>query len=234
MRQGFTLSEVLITLSIVGVVAVLTIPGIMKNYRNRLYTAQLEKVYAQVADAAQAIMNDEHVDNFYETTAGEAITTINTNVCTDKDKGKCEHGYPYFLTKYFKAVKFNCKKEDKSGCASSTGSYYSYLNGTTSTTGMGGNYCIQTVSGATICASGSSCLNINVDVNGMAEPNMAGRDIFTMAITHNGKVIDYNGSCLNENPGAYANDCGSDNTALTGSASGCLNNVIQAGWKMEY
>ena len=45
MKQGFTLSEVLITLGIVGIVAVLTIPGVMKNYKNRLYTAQLEKVY---------------------------------------------------------------------------------------------------------------------------------------------------------------------------------------------
>ena len=31
MKQGFTLSEVLITLGIVGIVAVLTIPGVMKN-----------------------------------------------------------------------------------------------------------------------------------------------------------------------------------------------------------
>ena len=64
MKKGFTLSEVLITLGIVGVVAVLTIPGVMKNYKNRLYTAQLQKAYSQISDAAQAIMNDEHVDNF--------------------------------------------------------------------------------------------------------------------------------------------------------------------------
>ena len=41
----------------------------MKNYKNRLYTAQLQKAYSQISDAAQAIMNDEHVDNFYETQA---------------------------------------------------------------------------------------------------------------------------------------------------------------------
>ena len=43
MKKGFTLSEVLITLGIVGVVAVLTVPGVMKNYKSRLYTAQLQK-----------------------------------------------------------------------------------------------------------------------------------------------------------------------------------------------
>ncbi|MDE6137868.1 MAG: type II secretion system GspH family protein [Candidatus Gastranaerophilales bacterium] len=56
MNKGFTLSEILITLGIVGIVAVLTVPGVMKNYQNRLYTAQLEKIYAQLSDAAQAIM----------------------------------------------------------------------------------------------------------------------------------------------------------------------------------
>ena len=58
MKKGFTLSEILITLGIVGVVAVLTVPSVMKNYRNRMYVAQLQKTYSQIHDAAQAIMND--------------------------------------------------------------------------------------------------------------------------------------------------------------------------------
>ena len=99
MKKGFTLSEVLITLGVVGVVAVLTIPGVMKNYQNRLYTAQLEKIYSQISDATQALMNDEHVDNFYETTANNAIPTSGDRAST---------GAGYFLTKYFKTVKKDC------------------------------------------------------------------------------------------------------------------------------
>ena len=49
MKKGFTLSEILITLTIVGVVAALTVPAVMKNYRNRLYVAQLQKTYAQIS-----------------------------------------------------------------------------------------------------------------------------------------------------------------------------------------
>ena len=59
MKRGFTLSEVLITLGIVGVVAVLTVPSVMKNYRNRLYVSQLQKVYSQISEATVAIMRDE-------------------------------------------------------------------------------------------------------------------------------------------------------------------------------
>lgn len=237
MKRGFTLSEVLITLSIVGVVAVLTIPGVMKNYKNRLYTAQLEKVYAQIADAAQSIMNDEHVDNFYETTAGHAVATIDNTVCSDKAKGKCEKGYPYFLTKYFKAVRFDCRTADKSGCASSNKDYYSYLSGETSESSLSGTYCIQTVSGAAICAARnetSGCISLSVDVNGMSQPNMAGRDIFSLDITQNGTIADYLSGCVAGNPGAAPEKCGTDDTNLSYNAAGCLNSIIQAGWKMEY
>ena len=95
MNKGFTLSEILITLGIVGIVAVLTVPGVMKNYQNRLYTAQLEKIYAQLSDAAQAIMTDEHVDNFYETTAGG----VSNAEC--HTSGNCTQGLGYFFNNYF-------------------------------------------------------------------------------------------------------------------------------------
>lgn len=232
MKKGFTLSEVLITLSVVGVVAVLTIPGVMKNYRNRLYVASLEKVYAQISDAAQAIMNDEHVDNFYETTAAGATS------CTDANNGKCEAGYGYFLTKYFKAVKYNCKKSDKSGCVSSTSSYYKTIGGAAIGAGFNGDNCIQTASGAAICGAynnSNKCLSLSVDVNGMAEPNIPGRDIFVMDVHKNGTISDYLSGCADGNRGTTADKCTKGDTDSIGNAaSGCLNNVIEAGWKMEY
>lgn len=230
MKKGFTLAEVLITLGIVGIVAVLTIPGVMKNYKNRLYVAQLEKVYAQIADAAQAIMNDEHVDNFYETTAG------GTDACSDKTNGKCESGPAYFFTKYFKTIKNNCIKTDKTGCMTSNNSTYKNLAGG-AISGMGG-FCIQTTSGAAICESynpANKCLSIVVDVNGMAEPNIAGRDIFSMDMHKNGTISDFGSGCADNANGTAAAACGTvTGNGLFGNASGCLTNIIEAGWKMEY
>lgn len=235
MKKGFTLAEVLITLGIVGIVAVLTIPGVMKNYKNRLYVAQLEKVYAQIADAAQAIMNDEHVDNFYETTAGT------DTACTDRANGKCEAGGGYFLTKYFKTIKSNCAKSDKTGCMTSNTSTYKNLNGG-AVNGVS-YFCVQTTSGAAICeaytaavggVAGQKCLSILVDVNGMAEPNIAGRDVFSMDIHKNGTISDYNSGCVDNANGATAASCGTNGGVLLGQASGCLTNIIEAGWKMEY
>ena len=58
MKKGFTLSEVLITLGIVGLIAALTIPAVMKNYKNRLYVSQLQKVYSQLSDATKSVISD--------------------------------------------------------------------------------------------------------------------------------------------------------------------------------
>jgi prepilin-type N-terminal cleavage/methylation domain-containing protein len=231
MKKGFTLAEVLITLGIVGVVAVLTVPSVMKNYKNRLYVAQFEKIYSQLTDATQAIMNSEHVDNFYETTAGQ------TQSCSDANSGKCEAGLGYFLNNYFKVVKKNCLSSDKSGCMSSNSSVYKTVSGL-ALGGVSANYCVQTVSGAAICGfynSANTCMSLVVDVNGMAEPNIAGRDVFSMDVHKDGSLSDYQSGCVDKSYGCAASACTTrSSVGLYDGACGCTANVIEAGWKMNY
>lgn len=232
MKQGFTLSEVLITLGIVGIVAVLTIPGVMKNYKNRLYTAQLEKVYSQISDATQAIMADEHVDNFYETTAASATTY--KDGATDHQEPQTGAGY--FLTKYFKTVKKDCLKSDKTGCVTSNANTYKTI-GNADVPGAGSNYCVQTVSGAAICASynpGNTCMSMLLDVNGMAAPNVIGRDVFTLDVNKNGSILDYGVGCQITNTDRASLCTTGANDGINNAAVGCLINVMEAGWKMEY
>lgn len=231
MRKGFTLAEVLITLGIVGIVAVLTIPSVMKNYKNRLYTAQLEKAYAQIADAAQNIMHDEHVDNFYETKA------IGENKCAG---GTCTSGTAYFLSNYFKTVKKDCANgdDDELCIAGHNPSSYKYISGTDAG-GVGATvYCIQMASGAAICGSHNSdlkCTSLLVDVNGQAEPNIVGRDVFSMDIHKDGSISDYRSGCVDNNAGCSADRCNAGGGAnIYESSCGCLNAVIESGWKMVY
>ena len=49
-RPAFTLAEVLVTLGIIGVVAALTIPTLVANYRENVLMAQFKKSYATVAN----------------------------------------------------------------------------------------------------------------------------------------------------------------------------------------
>lgn len=49
--DGFTLAEVLITLGIIGVVAALTLPALVQNYRNQVVETRLKKVYSVMNQA---------------------------------------------------------------------------------------------------------------------------------------------------------------------------------------
>ena len=51
-KDGFTLAEVLITLSILGVVAAISIPNIVQNYQKRLTVTKLQKAYAVLEQAS--------------------------------------------------------------------------------------------------------------------------------------------------------------------------------------
>ncbi len=45
-KKGFTLAEVLITLGIIGVVAAMTIPTLVQNYKKKIVETKLKKVYS--------------------------------------------------------------------------------------------------------------------------------------------------------------------------------------------
>ena len=51
MKKGFTLAEVLITLGIVGVVAAMTMPGLITRYEEKVLLTQFKKVYSTLFQA---------------------------------------------------------------------------------------------------------------------------------------------------------------------------------------
>ena len=53
MKKGFTLSELLMALTIVGVIAVLTVPVMMNNIQNKLFATQIKNFSADIEQFAQ-------------------------------------------------------------------------------------------------------------------------------------------------------------------------------------
>lgn len=49
--HGFTLAEVLITLGIIGIVAAMTLPTLIQNYKNRVVETRLKKFYSTMNQA---------------------------------------------------------------------------------------------------------------------------------------------------------------------------------------
>ena len=52
-KNAFTLAEVLITLGIIGVVAAMTLPGIIQNYQKHVVETKLKRIYAVMNEAVR-------------------------------------------------------------------------------------------------------------------------------------------------------------------------------------
>lgn len=65
-KSGFTLAEVLITLSIIGIVAAITIPTLISTYRKKQLEAQVKVTYANIQ---QTLRYAEYEDISYKTVA---------------------------------------------------------------------------------------------------------------------------------------------------------------------
>ncbi len=88
-KRAFTLAEVLITIGIIGVVAAMTIPVLVQNYKKSVVETRLAKFYSVIN---QAIKMSE-IDNS-ETEYWDALTLR-----------KSEEWYKKYLAKYLKPLK---------------------------------------------------------------------------------------------------------------------------------
>lgn len=79
--NGFTLAEVLITLGIIGIVAALTLPSLITNYREKQRVTQLKKIYSTLQQAfvrAQEAHGELQYWDLTKTDTGEVDEDGNT------------------------------------------------------------------------------------------------------------------------------------------------------------
>ena len=67
MKKALTIGELLITMSVIGVIAVLVLPGFIKDYHNKIYTAKLKKSIEMLENAVNQACIDNNVSYFYQT-----------------------------------------------------------------------------------------------------------------------------------------------------------------------
>ena len=108
--NAFTLAEVLITLGIIGVVAAVTIPTLIQNYRKHVVETRLEKFYSMIN---QAIQMSETVngDKKYWDTLGDGYET-NENGDPDYTKPQALAWFEKYLKPYIKYTKYEITNDD--------------------------------------------------------------------------------------------------------------------------
>lgn len=202
-KQGFTLAEVLITLSIIGVVAALTIPSLVKNFEEAITAVRARKAYSQLVQAWTLYI----ADNKGEVVGSPALsstTTFSNN----------------FIKKYFKYAKSVNNHVVKTFKATTT---YS-VNGIQLKDGT-----LLLVRGfKDDCGRDDGilyCAVIYFDINGDKGPNRIGYDTFIAALLED-KVTHLNGTDPNapinrtcivpESDASWYND-----------GYGCLNRILQ-------
>ena len=57
-KWGFTLAEILITIGVIGVVAAVTMPTVIKNYQKKQTVTQLKKAYSELSQAMNIAQKD--------------------------------------------------------------------------------------------------------------------------------------------------------------------------------
>jgi prepilin-type N-terminal cleavage/methylation domain-containing protein len=164
MKKGFTLAEVLITIGVIGVIAMLTMPVLTDNYKKRVLTTQLQKAHAELSQAGTTALATEMSDDFRKLKVLKNGTFVEKFV-----KGT---GSVSFANSY---VRYDCPD-----CGTITTSQlfrgYNY-------------YCKKLSMGASFCVNKNG--DGFLDVNSTKLPNMLGRDMFMIGFGKDGTIGDY-------------------------------------------
>jgi len=162
-NAAFTLAEVLITLAIIGVVAVMTIPTLISDYQEKVTVTKMKKMYAALNQAHRMYrIENGSIPSFPDTSEG------NTSM--------------YEVFKPYLRVSQDCGINPL-GCAS----VRYRADGTHVGTSGSGEYGVILADSSSISFRGHYSPDVYLgvvyyDVNGEASPNMYGRDVFQFFI----------------------------------------------------
>ncbi len=81
-RSGFTMAEILLSLTIIGVVAAITLPSLMANINERTWNTQRKALYARMSQAIAMMPQIAGYGTLTETTDEDGSTTV-TDTATE-------------------------------------------------------------------------------------------------------------------------------------------------------
>ncbi len=231
-KKGFTLAEVLITLAIIGVVAALTIPSVVRNYQKTQTVTKLKKTYSALANTTNLAIADHGPVTEWEVgedgTGQAAIDFANT-----------------YMIPYLKVSK-NCETKTTGDCAF----YYSQLNDNIQRSSNSTYTRFYLNDGVFIALSIENGIRENglnyrlvrmhIDINGQKKPNKFGKDIFffryyiftgTQSSPYNGKFLPYSYNSSRDvlsGKTASSEACGKE-----GNGYLCAALILKDGWRIS-
>ena len=238
-KNAFTLAEVLITLGIIGVVAAMTIPTLIKNYQREQTVTQLKKTYSMLSTAIQKYAADS--------------SCIGDLSCTGDFSGAYDY-IPFgdAIAPYLK-LNFNCKDTFEAKGTERCLPVETFSKSNNDAWNMlGSSYKLLTLDGVGISISDDEdgncvsdmgknslknvCGRISIDLNGPKPPNRWGKDSFEFFITKSGTLYPNGGHDF-----YYNTEYWDSTTTYLGCSNAsnsfgrtCAGRIIEKGWKIDY
>lgn len=218
-KHAFTLAEILITLGIIGIIAALTIPGLLNNYLKHQTVTQLQKAISVLNQAYKLSYDD----------LGELPATATKDLDSEK----------YFNTYWAPYIKSLTYCKTLKPCGYKTYTPFTQTNGkksswyiveprlrSTFVTPDGYVYAIflATWEDSNTTTTKKEEYRIIVDINGGANPNKFGRDVFQLSRTteDGGGIRPY---CYQKTDTEINKDC-----SESGIGECCAEKIRRAGW----
>ena len=220
MKKGFTLTELLLALTIVGVVAVITVPILMNNVHNKMFATQVKNMAATIEQLAQ-----------------DELIAKRTRDLSDTDFGDPEK---LLSDDHFSIAKSCTSDESLTKCWKTTATgkdkvTYKRLN--KSTSGIGAGKTIILKNGVmmryTLASNeGKSVGYVIIDINGNDKPNILGRDLFGFYVTPKGHIIGIEAlTSADLTLETKISNCKSSDNM---NDVWCFGALADNGWKMDY
>lgn len=217
-KLAFTLAEILITLGVIGVVAAITIPNVVGNYKKQVTVAKLQKAYTTLNQAFRQSEADNGSSELWQ----------------EVDEIGVDEYFNTYWKKYFNHVTF-CKTAKECGYKSSTP--FSRFNGTKAgTIGISLPRVFFKTSDDVFYLFVDKTTNdkgelypfpyVYIDINGANEPNVYGIDLFVFKRIAGKGIVPYG------NEGSMSVVKATCNSKSGGDF--CAARIMKEGWKINY
>lgn len=237
---GFTVSEVMIAMTIIGVIAAMTVPIVVSRYQQQSMLALLKKNYVELQENLLLFYADNFNKNFYQTKLAGSTDdvgdffkeyySITTDCGKNQTPSECFNFTYRSIDKSQNGVVITCR-----------GGYSAVVKGGASICIVPGKAKIEEDEEAGTEAVDATPVHVIIDVNGKDKPNLACRDKFSFYIYDYYTIDD----------GTSGNFIGpekiKDGTAVearedlfkkygvsSASGVGCFGKILNDNWEMKY
>ena len=212
---AFTLSELLLSLTIVGVIAVITVPVIVGNIQKQIFATKLKNTVTMIEQVAQQELIRHHTRDLRNTDFGnpeQLLTSKHFNIlksCSYNDARKiCWKNSGKDKIIYMRLNNKSTTISDQDTVILNNGVILGY----------------RLVSGYDDRILGA----FSIDLNGHVKPNIFGRDVFVFYITPKGQLVD-RGYAMNAHVSLH-----NKIYYCTALVDYCYGAIVDNNWKMDY